>query len=65
MTVRAGSYAKIEFPPTIRHDQNFGIERNPDLAACLHRAFEANVYNYFEVSGWVWGCGLRMEDFPE
>lgn len=45
--------------------ENFGIERNPELAACLHRAFEANVYNYFEVSGWVWGCGLRMEDFPE
>lgn len=43
----------------------FGVERNPELAACLHRAYEANKYNYAPIPGRVWGCGLRMEDYEE
>ena len=47
-----------------------GVDKDPELGACLKRLHDLNnfVPRTFEdgpVSGQVWGCGVRLEDFPE
>ena len=46
-------------------EEMFGVERNPELAACLHRAYEGNIYDYVPIPGRVWACGLRVENVTE
>lgn len=42
-----------------------GVERDPELAACLDRVYYLNLEKRKPIPGPVWGCGLRVEDLPE
>ena len=47
-----------------------GVDKDPELGACLIRLHDLNNYERrsFErgpISGRVWGCGLRLENVPE
>ena len=42
-----------------------GIEKNPELGACLDRAYSPYLYERALIAGRVWDCGLRVEDLPE
>ena len=42
-----------------------GIDKDPELAACLDRAYNPHKHERALIPGRVWGCGLRVEDFPE
>ncbi len=47
-----------------------GVDKNPERGACLIRLHDMNnfVPRTFEdgpIAGQVWGCGVRLEDFPE
>ncbi len=41
------------------------VDKDPELAACLGRAYEAHQSVRALLAGRVWGCGLRVEDLPE
>lgn len=43
----------------------FGVEKDPELAACLDRSYNLYKDKRALIPGWVWGCGLRVEDLPE
>ena len=43
----------------------FGVEKDSELAACLDRAYNPHKHERVLIPGWVWGCGLRVEDVPE
>ncbi len=43
----------------------FGIKKDPELAACLDRAYNPHKHERALIPGWVWGCGLRVEDVLE
>lgn len=45
--------------------EGLGVEKNPKFAACLKRAYYANIHENVPIAGRVWGCGVRLEDFPE
>ncbi len=42
-----------------------GVERDPELGACLDRIYYLNLDKRKPIPGPVWGCGLRVEDLPE
>ena len=42
-----------------------GVEKNPDLGACLDRIYDPGKNEGTLIAGRVWGCGLRVEDLPE
>lgn len=42
-----------------------GLEKNPELSACLEKIYERHRYERALIPGRVWACGLRMEDFAE
>ena len=39
--------------------------RDPEIGACLKRSFDPYKREWSLVAGRVWGCGVRLEDFPE
>ena len=41
------------------------VDKDPELAACLDRAYNPHKHERALIPGWVWGCGLRVEDVPE
>jgi hypothetical protein len=45
--------------------EGLGVEKNPELASCLRRAYDANIHDYVPIAGRAWGCGVRLENFPE
>ena len=42
-----------------------GVEKNPELGACLERSSDPEKNERALIPGRVWSCGLRMEDVPE
>ncbi len=47
-----------------------GVDKDPELGACLIRLHDLNnyvprTYESGPIAGRVWGCGVRLEDFPE
>ena len=55
----------------VSYDQGLpGAGKDPERGACLKRLHDLDNYERrtFEdgpISGQVWGCGVRLEDFPE
>jgi hypothetical protein len=41
------------------------VDIDPELAACLDRAYNPLKHQRALIPGWVWGCGIRVEDLPE
>ena len=39
----------------------FGIEKDPELAACLKKVYERHRSERALIPGNVWACGLRIE----
>ena len=44
---------------------HFVVDKDPELSACLEEAYEAHQSVRALLAGRVWGCGVRLEDFPE
>ena len=42
-----------------------GVEKNPELGACLGRAQDREKDESVLLAGRAWGCGLRVEDLQE
>ena len=42
-----------------------GVEKNPDLGACLDRIYDPGKNEVTLIAGRAWGCGLRVADPPE
>jgi hypothetical protein len=42
-----------------------GLEKDPELGACLEGVYNSALYERALIPGRVWGCGVRMKDFPE
>lgn len=42
-----------------------GVEKNPDLGACLDRIYDPGRNEGTLIAGRVWGCGLRLEGMQE
>ena len=42
-----------------------GVEKNPELGACLDRSYDPEKIERALIPGRVWGCGVRLEDVPE
>ena len=42
-----------------------GVEKNPELAACLERSYDPHKIERALIAGRVWRCGVRVDDLPE
>ncbi len=42
-----------------------GLEKDPELGACLKKVYERHRHERALIPGRVWACGLRMESVPE
>jgi hypothetical protein len=60
-----GQSSAVSLLSGVYSDGLAGIEKDPELGACLDRAYNPLKHQRALIPGWVWGCGLRVDDVRE
>lgn len=65
LSALCGEGRSASFLASVYSEGLTGVEKNPELGACLEEVYDPALYERALIPGRVWGCGLRMEDVQD